>query len=103
MLSYRVISLALAATMLAPLTSADAQQTARVRADAALTDSMAVSTEWLAAHLKDPNVVVVDWEAASAGILHLLSGDGFHLRTQEAKQVYANLIFDAIGRPDLKK
>lgn len=53
--------------------------------------------------LRYPNVVVVDWEAASAGILHLMSGDGFHLKTQEAKQFYANLIFDAIGRPDLKK
>ena len=53
--------------------------------------------------LRYPNVVVLDWQAASAGILHLLSADGYHLRTQEAKQIYANLIFDAIGRPDLKK
>lgn len=50
-----------------------------------------------------PNVVVLDWEAASAAILDQLSGDGFHLKTGGAKQFYANLIFDAIGRPDLKK
>ena len=50
-----------------------------------------------------PNVVVLDWEAASAAILDQLSTDGFHLRTFAAKQFYANLIFDAIGRPDLKK
>jgi len=50
-----------------------------------------------------PNVVVLDWEVASATILDQLSGDGFHLRTGGAKQFYANLIFDAIGRPDLKK
>lgn len=50
-----------------------------------------------------PNVVVLDWEAASAGILDQLSGDGYHLKTGPAKQFYANLIFDAIGRPDLKK
>ena len=49
------------------------------------------------------NVVVLDWEAASAAILDQISGDGFHLRTGVAKQFYANLIFDAIGRPDLKK
>ncbi len=60
MRSSRVISLALGAAMLAPFTPGDAQQTPRARADAALTDSMAVSTEWLAAHLKDPNVVVVE-------------------------------------------
>ena len=50
-----------------------------------------------------PNVVVLDWEVASAGILDQLSGDGYHLKTGGAKQYYANLIFDAIGRPDLKK
>ncbi|MEQ1872636.1 MAG: acyltransferase family protein [Ilumatobacteraceae bacterium] len=53
--------------------------------------------------LRFPNVVVLDWHAESAGIKDLLSMDGFHLRTMEAKQIYANLIFDAIGRPDLKK
>jgi hypothetical protein len=50
-----------------------------------------------------PNVVVLDWEVASEAILDQISGDGFHLRTGAAKQFYANLIFDAIGRPDLKK
>ena len=53
--------------------------------------------------LRFPNVVVLDWEAASASILDQLSGDGYHLRTGAAKQFYANLIFEAIGRPDLKK
>ncbi|MCE9622339.1 MAG: acyltransferase [Actinomycetia bacterium] len=50
-----------------------------------------------------PNVVILDWEAASEAILDQLSGDGYHLKTGAAKQFYANLIFDAIGRPDLKK
>ncbi len=50
-----------------------------------------------------PNVTVLDWEAESVAIESELSGDGFHLRTPIAKQFYANLIFDAIGRPDLKK
>ncbi len=49
------------------------------------------------------NVTVLDWEAASVEILNEISGDGYHLRTGHAKQFYANLIFDAIGRPDLKK
>ena len=48
------------------------------------------------------NVKVLDWEAESNAILGELSNDGYHLRTSIAKQFYANLIFDAIGRPDLK-
>ncbi len=54
------MSLALAATFLHLSAPAHAQQAARSRTDASLTDSMAVSTDWLAAHLKDPNVVVVE-------------------------------------------
>jgi hypothetical protein len=50
-----------------------------------------------------PNVKVLDWETLSQPISGELSNDGFHLRTAVAKQYYANLIFDAIGRPDLKK
>jgi peptidoglycan/LPS O-acetylase OafA/YrhL len=50
-----------------------------------------------------PNVKVLDWEAASQQISGELAKDGYHLRTATAKQFYANLIFDAIGRPDLKK
>ena len=52
-----------------------------------------------------PNVKVVDWEAEAQQILGELSTSdgGIHLRTAYAKQFYANLIFDAIGRPDLKK
>jgi hypothetical protein len=50
-----------------------------------------------------PNVRVLDWEAASQMISGELAGDGYHLRTALAKQFYANLVFDAIGRPDLKK
>jgi len=53
--------------------------------------------------LRFSNVTVLDWEVASAAILDQLSGDGYHLKTGGAKQFYANLIFDAIGRPDLKK
>ena len=50
-----------------------------------------------------PNVKVLDWEAESQKISGELAKDGYHLRTATAKQFYANLIFDAIGRPDLKK
>jgi len=50
-----------------------------------------------------PNVRVIDWQALSEGIKGELARDGYHLRTPFAKQFYANLIFDAIGRPDLKK
>ncbi|HRB05184.1 MAG TPA: hypothetical protein PLP26_17545, partial [Ilumatobacteraceae bacterium] len=52
-----------------------------------------------------PNVKVVDWEAEAQQILGELSKSdgGIHLSTSNAKQFYANLIFDAIGRPDLKK
>ncbi|CAN5548180.1 acyltransferase family protein [soil metagenome] len=53
--------------------------------------------------LRYSNVTVLDWEAASAAILDQMSGDGYHLKTGGAKRFYANLIFDAIGRPDLKK
>ena len=48
------------------------------------------------------NVVVLDWEAASAGTK--LCGDGIHVACGGgAAQFYSNLIFDAIGRPDLKR
>jgi peptidoglycan/LPS O-acetylase OafA/YrhL len=52
-----------------------------------------------------PNVKVVDWELEAQQILGELSKSdgGIHLSTPNAKQFYANLIFDAIGRPDLKK
>jgi peptidoglycan/LPS O-acetylase OafA/YrhL len=50
-----------------------------------------------------PNVAVLDWEVLSQPISGELASDGYHLRTALAKQFYANLIFDAIGRPDLKK
>ena len=49
-----------------------------------------------------PNVQVLDWQAATAMIelckdgIHLVCGTG-------AQRAYANLIFDAVGRPDLKK
>jgi hypothetical protein len=52
-----------------------------------------------------PNVLVVDWEAESAKVADGLSSSdgGIHLSTGTAKQFYANLIFAAIGRPDLMK
>ena len=50
-----------------------------------------------------PNVKVLDWEKESQKISGELASDGYHLRTATAKQFYANLVFDAIGRPDLKK
>jgi peptidoglycan/LPS O-acetylase OafA/YrhL len=51
------------------------------------------------------NVKVVDWEVEAQQIESELSKSdgGIHLSTAHAKQFYANLIFDAIGRPDLKK
>ena len=54
---------------------------------------------------KYPNVKVVDWEVESQQIANELSTSdgGVHLSTAHAKQFYVNLIFDAIGRPDLKK
>ena len=50
-----------------------------------------------------PNVRVIDWEAEAAAIESELSRSdgGVHLRTTFAKQFYANLIFNGIGRPDL--
>ena len=50
-----------------------------------------------------PNVKVLDWAKQSDKVAGELAKDGYHLRTPRAKQFYANLIFDAIGRPDLKK
>ncbi len=52
---------------------------------------------------KYPNVKVIEWQQLSEAIRGELARDGYHLRTPFAKQFYANLIFDAIGRPDLKK
>jgi peptidoglycan/LPS O-acetylase OafA/YrhL len=50
-----------------------------------------------------PNVRIVDWEAEAAAIEGELSRSdgGVHLRTTYAKQFYANLVFNGIGRPDL--
>ncbi len=52
-----------------------------------------------------PNVKVVDWELEAQQVADELSKSdgGVHLSTNHAKQFYANLIFDAIGRPDLKR
>ena len=52
-----------------------------------------------------PNVGVIDWEARSAEIADQLSASdgGAHLKTTKAMQFYANMIFDAVGRPDLVK
>ncbi len=49
-----------------------------------------------------PNVTVLDWEAAAGAIS--LCRDGIHLVCGTgAEQFYANLIFEAIGHPELKK
>ncbi|MFM8266560.1 MAG: acyltransferase family protein [Ilumatobacteraceae bacterium] len=50
------------------------------------------------------NVVVLDWELGAARVEDQLSGSdgGVHLVTDGARQYYANLIFEAIGRPELK-
>ncbi|MFM7252162.1 MAG: hypothetical protein ACKO27_03750 [Ilumatobacteraceae bacterium] len=51
-----------------------------------------------------PNVRVLDWEVESDAIEGELSRSdgGIHLATRAAMQYYANLIFDAIERPELK-
>ena len=51
------------------------------------------------------HVRVLEWDKAALMLTDELSHSdgGVHLRTQHAKQVYANLIFEAIGRPDLQK
>ena len=49
-----------------------------------------------------PNVRVLDWEAASQSIT--LCSDGTHIACGAGMaRFYSNLIFDAIGRPDLKQ
>ncbi|MCU1386762.1 MAG: putative acyltransferase, partial [Ilumatobacteraceae bacterium] len=49
-----------------------------------------------------PNVTVLDWQTASMSID--ICKDGIHIACGGTMaQFYANLIFDAIGRPDLKK
>jgi peptidoglycan/LPS O-acetylase OafA/YrhL len=45
-----------------------------------------------------PNVVLVDWRAASAGQPGLFWGDGLHLRPQGAR-LYASMIADAVNAP----
>jgi len=48
------------------------------------------------------NVTVVDWNFASMGTK--LCSDGTHIACGGgAAQYYSNLIFDAIGRPDLDR
>lgn len=52
---------------------------------------------------KYPNVVVLDWAGLSNQIEGELSTSdgGVHLRTDRAKQLFANYIFSVIGRNDL--
>ena len=49
------------------------------------------------------NVTVLDWDGLSGQIENELSGSdgGVHLRTENAKQFYANYIFSAIGHNEL--
>ena len=51
------------------------------------------------------HVRVLEWDKAALMLTDELSRSdgGIHLSTEHAKQVYANLIFEAIGRPDLQK
>jgi peptidoglycan/LPS O-acetylase OafA/YrhL len=51
---------------------------------------------------KYPNVTVLDWAGLGAQIEGELSGSdgGVHLRTDKAKQLYANYIFDISGHRD---
>jgi hypothetical protein len=52
-----------------------------------------------------PNVTVLDWAGLAGQIEGELSGSdgGVHLRTDKAKQFYANYIFSAIGHNELVK
>ena len=50
-----------------------------------------------------PNVTVLDWQAAVAGGVRLCE-DGIHIVCGTgAQQAYANLIFQAVGRPELAR
>ena len=51
-----------------------------------------------------PNVKVLDWAGLAGQIEGELSGSdgGVHLRTEKAKQYYANIIFDIIGHRELQ-
>jgi peptidoglycan/LPS O-acetylase OafA/YrhL len=50
-----------------------------------------------------PNVTVLDWQAAVAGGVRLCP-DGIHIVCGTgAQQAYANLIFEAVGRPELSR
>jgi hypothetical protein len=53
--------------------------------------------------LRYTNVKVLDWATLSHQIEGQFAADGYHLGSGFAKQYYANLIFDAIGHPELKK
>lgn len=51
---------------------------------------------------KYSNVTVLEWKAfVDNGLVPGMAGDGVHLSTAQAKQSYANFIFDVIGRRDL--
>ncbi len=51
-----------------------------------------------------PNVHVIDWASISATNNVKLCSDGFHIACDpRSERFYANMIFDAIGRPDLAK
>ena len=50
-----------------------------------------------------PNVKVVDWKGQSEAAGVQLCADEFHIACSAAsQQFFANMIFDAVGRPDLK-
>jgi hypothetical protein len=53
---------------------------------------------------KYPNVTVLDWAGLGAAIEGELSGSdgGVHLRTEKAKQYFANIIFDITGHRELE-
>lgn len=49
-----------------------------------------------------PNVKVLDWDGlVSSGAVPGMAGDGIHLGTLDAQQLYANYVFGVIGRNDL--
>lgn len=49
-----------------------------------------------------PNVTVLDWDGlVDFGNVPGMAEDGVHLGTDASRQVYANYVFDAVGRPEL--
>ena len=49
--------------------------------------------------LTHPNVVVIDWQAEAFYHRELLAGDGYHLKGDEARKYYTNVVLAGLGLP----